>query len=477
VVNATLKASVAKAELELFSVFERAMKERSGSFAALEAQALQLANEMVRRFLEAELRRMAARYETEILVDGQRYRLHSSGTRKYHSLCGALEVRRALFRLVGVHNGVTVVPLELEAGLMENATPALAASVLEGFATMPLRHYEDEMKAAHRRVPTRSTLERIGKRIGNVIRDQVHTIEPLLRAHEKLPDGAHSISVGIDRTTIPMAEPLGTPAPKKKRVRRRPKPVAVHYRMAYVATLAINDRSGEALKSFRFAAAANEGPSEILERLGEELHHVYSQRRLPVVVIQDGAPELWNLIENWLADHGIKAAAKLIDRYHLEERLAATCEVIEHSPLAARKLFNKWCRDLDRSDVTMPRICHKIERLVHGWGDDALPWPEMPPKLRGFGAHIAGEHLKYFRNCKGKLHYARARRRGFPVGSGVTEGACESVVAIRFKRSGQRWSESGVSPCVHVRTLHLNGRLHRAFEHLVEERRNALYCG
>ena len=68
-VKATLKASVANAELELFSVFERAMKQRSGSFAALETQALEVANEMVRRYLEAELRRMSARYETEILGD------------------------------------------------------------------------------------------------------------------------------------------------------------------------------------------------------------------------------------------------------------------------------------------------------------------------------------------------------------------------------------------------------------------------
>ena len=36
---------------------------------------------------------------------------------RYHSLCGAVEVRRDTYRLAGVHNGPTVVPLEIEAGI------------------------------------------------------------------------------------------------------------------------------------------------------------------------------------------------------------------------------------------------------------------------------------------------------------------------------------------------------------------------
>src|SRR5207237_1351804 len=85
------------------------------------------------------------------------YRRHATGVRRYHTLCGAVEVRRDSYRRVGVHNGPTVVPLEVAAGIVENATPALAASVLEGFAMMPLRDYEGEMRAAHRVVPSRTS--------------------------------------------------------------------------------------------------------------------------------------------------------------------------------------------------------------------------------------------------------------------------------------------------------------------------------
>ena len=57
------------------------------------------------------------------------------------------------------------------------------------------------------------------------------------------------------------------------------------------------------------------------------------------------------------------------------------------------------------------------------------------------------------------MRYATARARGFPIGSGVTEGACKSVVTARFERSGQRWSERGLSGCLTVRALLLSERL------------------
>ena len=41
----------------------------------------------------------------------------------------------------------------------------------------------------------------------------------------------------------------------------------------------------------------------------------------------------------------------------------------------------------------------------------------------------------------------------------MTEGACKSVVTARLKRSGQRWSERGLSGCLTVRALLLSERL------------------
>ncbi|HZJ65593.1 MAG TPA: hypothetical protein VFD36_18920 [Kofleriaceae bacterium] len=49
---------------------------------------------------------------------------------------------------------------------------------------------------------------------------------------------------------------------------------------------------------------------------------------------------------------------------------------------------------------------------------------------------IVSRHVEYFRNHRHQMRYATWLRRGYPIGSGPTEGACKSVVTMRFKRSG-----------------------------------------
>jgi hypothetical protein len=455
--------------------FRDVLWESGGAFGELESRALQLANELVRHFLQASLDKMAARYGDEVLVDGQRYRKHAGGSRRYHTLCGSVAVRRDSYRLVGKHNGPTVIPLELEAGIVENATPALGASVLQAFATMPLRHYEDEMRAAHRQIPSRSTLERIAKRTGEAIRQELPVIEPLVRSRERVPRHAHSISIGLDRTTIPMAEAYYSEREPKTRshVRKRPPLMRVAFRMAYVATVAVNDKRGDTITSTRIAATANEGATEMMERLGAELEHLLRQRpRLPVVVIQDGAPELWSLVEEWLEQFKIRPAMKLIDRYHVDERLAQAAECVERDRGARGALLERWRRTLGRSDRGIRTICEQLdERLYEPLRDDPDGWPiSRRPKIVGENARIAEGHHDYFRRHTSKICYATARKRGYPIGSGVTEGACKSVVAARFKRSGQRWFESGASPCLQLRTLHLNERLAPTLQLLIDGR-------
>lgn len=476
--DATANRSCVQKDDELRRAFEQVMLDVEGEFEAREARALEVANEMVRGWLERELQRIADESADEVLVEDVRYRRHSSGERRYHTLCGAVTVRRDSYRMVGVRNGPTVVPLELAAGILEHATPALAFSVTQGFAERPLRHYESEMEAAHRVVPSRSTLERIGKRIGEQLRVAIPVVEPIVRASERVPLNAASISIGLDRTTVPMAEPADKPPVRRHRpyVREPPAPVSVQFRMAYVGTFAIHDRHGETIESKRFAASADEGPAELLKRLAAEVKHVRAQRpRLPLTIVQDGAPELWNLIDEWLDRHRLKATSQLIDRYHLNERLALVAEAAAGKANVAKQLYQRWMTALDRSDTAIVRICRSLDELMDygmfgSTDDDPRPtrWDSIAlsrPRSR----EIAG-HVEYFRRYRSKIRYATSLRRGLPIGSGVTEGACKSVVTTRFKRSGQRWLNSGLSPCLELRSMHLNRRLRPCFDLVLKAR-------
>jgi hypothetical protein len=64
---------------------------------------------------------------------------------------------------------------------------------------------------------------------------------------------------------------------------------------------------------------------------------------------------------------------------------------------------------------------------------------------------------RYLRRHRRWMAYARYRRVGLPIGSGVTEAACKTVFTQRFKRAGMRWHAASGQVIVDLRVLHLSG--------------------
>lgn len=64
---------------------------------------------------------------------------------------------------------------------------------------------------------------------------------------------------------------------------------------------------------------------------------------------------------------------------------------------------------------------------------------------------------RYLRRYSRCMDYARYRRQGLPIGSGVTEAACKTVFTQRLKRSGMRWHKESGQVIVDLRVLHLSG--------------------
>ena len=51
------------------------------------------------------------------------------------------------------------------------------------------------------------------------------------------------------------------------------------------------------------------------------------------------------------------------------------------------------------------------------------------------------------------MRYAAVRAAGLPVGSGVVEGGCHSVLHVRLKRPGARWAVESAERMVHARAV------------------------
>ncbi|NLT72368.1 MAG: hypothetical protein GXX91_16970, partial [Verrucomicrobiaceae bacterium] len=64
--------------------------------------------------------------------------------------------------------------------------------------------------------------------------------------------------------------------------------------------------------------------------------------------------------------------------------------------------------------------------------------------------------IAYLENHRSRMDYARYRREGLFIGSGIVEAGCKKVIGQRFKASGMFWSEPGARNLLHIRTAILS---------------------
>ena len=112
-----------------------------------------------------------------------------------------------------------------------------------------------------------------------------------------------------------MAELRDEDAPEKKpkrktpRIRRAPAPIDVNFRMAYVGTVSIVDEYGQALVTRRYASPANNDPAVLATRMSADVRSALRENSsLSVGIVQDGAPEMWNVVRDAfkpLVDEGL----------------------------------------------------------------------------------------------------------------------------------------------------------------------------
>jgi hypothetical protein len=406
------------------------------TFAEREELAIAVTNGLLREYLCDDLTRMAETYGERVEIEGRAYKQHEAGVVGYHSLVGTLRIARYTYREEGVRNGPTRCPLEMEAGLVSGATPALAKSIAHGYAERDMRAHLVTLKNAGRVPPSRTTLERIATAIGRDTASAQAGIEHKIRRMEQIAAGSVAVVIGIDRTSVAMREerPEGaeakTPTRTKPYQRRPPEPYDVAFRMAYVGTVALVDAFGKAQQIRRYAVPAEDDAAEVVERMMGDVREVKRQDpTLTVGVVQDGAPEMWNLaragLDRLREEHVLVYWREGIDRFHVMEHLGEALSVTSRTDAQRSALLDEWTRSFDESNATIDLIeaALRLDRV----------------SLRGAQRDAMDEQLTYIANNKDRMRYVSLREAGLPVGSGVTESSAKTVIGLRAKRGGQQW--------------------------------------
>jgi hypothetical protein len=83
--------------------------------------------------------------------------------------------------------------------------------------------------------------------------------------------------------------------------------------------------------------------------------------------------------------------------------------------------------------------------------------------------------VEYLANNKDHMRYDEYLAAGYPIGSGVAEGACRHLVKDRMEQTGMRWTVEGAQAMLHVRALYLNDQWGEFLEFRAEQEQTRLY--
>ena len=72
---------------------------------------------------------------------------------------------------------------------------------------------------------------------------------------------------------------------------------------------------------------------------------------------------------------------------------------------------------------------------------------------------------KYLLKNKSRFCYKDALDKGFPIASGVIEGACRHIINDRLDVTGARWSLKGAEAILRLRSLRSSGDFEKYWEH------------
>ena len=67
--------------------------------------------------------------------------------------------------------------------------------------------------------------------------------------------------------------------------------------------------------------------------------------------------------------------------------------------------------------------------------------------------------VTYLANNQQYMKYDKALEKGWPIATGMIEGACRFVIEDRFGITGARWSPEGAETILKIRAIVVNGDL------------------
>lgn len=201
--------------------------------------------------------------------------------------------------------------------------------------------------------------------------------------------------------------------------------------------------------------ATLEGKEVAVKCLKKEIEKRDPKKEKQSVALVDGEHKLRQLLKTYLPWFVI-----IIDIYHVMEYLWRGAYVFhkEGSSEAAA-----WMTD-------------KLTKLLLGNVDELID--ELKDLLKSLSKVKRGllcKVITYLENGKEFMHYDIYIKKGYPIGSGVIEGACKNLVKDRMEQCGMRWTIMGAEAVLSMRSIQINEMTEVYWRYHIAQERKRFY--
>ena len=334
------------------------------------------------------------------------------------------------------------------------ATPEVREAVLYAISLMPAQEAHQLFGKCSPFNLAESSFKKIAENLEETLEQHLDEFLETIRQSEVIPtEETKVIAVSMDGANVLLQE-LGK---KKGRKRQRPgdrkkategtfdSPTS--YKNATVGSVTLygdvppDEKAPKRLQSRYLARMPEEKATTLKMQLEREVESTL--QRLPNDVIKVFVSDAAQGIRKEVDSNPLFADfEKIIDYFHTTEHLSNAAEAI----------FGKGSADGDEWYES------KRLQLLEDEEGAKLVYRSLLYYLQSYGypkerREALKREVTFFRNNKDRMEYKQFRDRGLPIGSGVIEAACKSIVKCRLCRSGMRWTRSGGQTILTVRTM------------------------
>ena len=161
----------------------------------------------------------------------------------------------------------------------------------------------------------------------------------------------------------------------------------------------------------------------------------------PLCVLMDGQETLWRAAQQYVPGGNV---TEILDLLHVTPRI-----------WSAAYLFHS-----EGSRAAVEFVKDRVLRILQGKGHSVTAWLRWMGDYRGLPASKKEQLNKicdfFDKNCE-RMRYDEYLEAGYPIATGVIEGACRHLVKDRLERAGMRWVLQGAQSMLHLRSIHLSG--------------------